>query len=166
MGGRTVAVLCGAVSRTRSILLAAFLCNCRQVFFSIRFVSVHVVHPYSSTDITAAWKKLHFVLSVRSDFHTTDSLSIAVHAFASRVSMSVSLMRHCSLGRWTCQLVSERNRLEWRYHLFDWSTFILSCVLWHGGRCLQRLVPDYVAEFRLLWGHLPEVLYHRRSQSL
>ena len=45
-------------------------------FFSSRFVSVHVVHPYSSIDVTAAWKKLCFILSVRSDFHIIDSLSI------------------------------------------------------------------------------------------
>ena len=35
-------------------------------FFSIRFVSVHVVHPYSSMDMTAG-KKLSFVLLDRSD---------------------------------------------------------------------------------------------------
>ena len=35
-------------------------------FFSRRFVSVQVVHPYSSIDTTAAWKKLRFILSVRS----------------------------------------------------------------------------------------------------
>ena len=27
------------------------------------------MHPYSSIDVTAAWKKLRFILSVRSDFH-------------------------------------------------------------------------------------------------
>ena len=43
-------------------------------------------HPYSSID-TAAWKKL-FILSDRSDFHMTNSLLIAVHAFASRILMS------------------------------------------------------------------------------
>ena len=59
-------------------------------FFSSRLVSVQVVHPYSSIDTTAAWKKLRFILSVRSDFHMIDSLSIAVHAFVSRVSMSFS----------------------------------------------------------------------------
>ena len=58
---------------------------------SSRFVSVHVVHPYSSIDTTAAWKKLRFILSVRSDFHMIESLSIAVHAFVSRVSMSFSV---------------------------------------------------------------------------
>ena len=57
-------------------------------FFSSLLVSVQVVHPYSSINTTAAWKKLRFILSVRSDFHMIDSLSIAVHAFISRVSMS------------------------------------------------------------------------------
>ena len=31
-------------------------------FFSIRFVSVHVVHPYSSMDMTTPWKKSRFIL--------------------------------------------------------------------------------------------------------
>ena len=60
-------------------------------FFSSRFVRVHVVHPYSSIDTTAAWKKLRFILSVRSDFHLIDSLLIAVHAFVNPVSMSFSV---------------------------------------------------------------------------
>ena len=51
-------------------------------FFSICLVSVYVVHPYSSMDI-AAWKKLRFILLDRSDFHMTDNLLIADHAFAS-----------------------------------------------------------------------------------
>ena len=42
-------------------------------FFSSRFVSVQVVHPYSSINTTAAWNKLCFILSVRSDFHMIDS---------------------------------------------------------------------------------------------
>ena len=49
------------------------------------------MHPYGSIDTTAAWKKLRFILSVRSYFHTIDSLSIAVHAFFNRVSMSFSV---------------------------------------------------------------------------
>ena len=60
-------------------------------FFSSRLVSVHVMHPYSRIDTTAAWKKLRFILSFRSDFHMIESLSIAVHAFVSRVSMSFSV---------------------------------------------------------------------------
>ena len=53
-------------------------------FFSSRFVRIHVVQPYSSIDATAAWKKLRFILSVRSDFHIIDSLLIAVHAFVEK----------------------------------------------------------------------------------
>ena len=34
---------------------------------------------------------MHFILSVMADFHMTESLSIAVHGFASRVLMSVSV---------------------------------------------------------------------------
>ena len=49
------------------------------------------MHPYSSIDTIAAWKKLRIILLVRSDFHMTDSLSIAVHAFASHMLMSVSV---------------------------------------------------------------------------
>ena len=49
------------------------------------------MHPYSSIDTTAAWKKLRFILSVKPDFHMTDTLLIAVHAFISRVSMSFSV---------------------------------------------------------------------------
>ena len=89
-------------------------------FFFIRLVSVHVVHPYSKIDTTTTWKKLRFLLSVRSDFHMTDSLSIVVHAFASRVLMSVSVDETlCFLRRWTSVLFSESNRLVWRCRLFD-----------------------------------------------
>ena len=59
--------------------------------FSMRFVSVHVVHPYSSTDTTAARKKSCFSLSDRSENHTIDCLSIAVHAFAWRILTSLSV---------------------------------------------------------------------------
>ena len=60
-------------------------------FFSIHLVSIYVVLPYSSIDTTAAWKKLRFVLSVRSDCYMTDSLSIAIHVYASHVLMFVSV---------------------------------------------------------------------------
>ena len=49
------------------------------------------MHSYGSIDTTAAWKKLYFILLVRSDFHMTDSLLIAVHAFVSCMSMSFSV---------------------------------------------------------------------------
>ena len=50
-----------------------------------------MVHPYSSTETTAAWKKLRFILLDMSDFHMTDSRSRDVHAFACRVLMSFSV---------------------------------------------------------------------------
>ena len=59
-------------------------------FVSSCFVSVQVVHPYNSIDTTAAWKKLRFISSVRNDFYMIHSLSIALHAFVSRMSMSFS----------------------------------------------------------------------------
>ena len=48
--------------------------------FSIRLVRVQVVHPYSSIDTTAPWKKLRFILSDESDFHLISNLTTAVHA--------------------------------------------------------------------------------------
>ena len=56
----------------------------RFVWFSFSFssyVSIPVVHPYSSTDTATAWKKFPYILSERSDFYMFDNLSIAVHTF-------------------------------------------------------------------------------------
>ena len=92
--GRQVAVQLAS----RGVLSPGLIQYCSQHscvvavnFFSSRLVSVHVVHPYSSIDTTAAWKKLRFISSVRSDFDMIECLSIAVHAFVSRVSMSFSV---------------------------------------------------------------------------
>ena len=49
------------------------------------------MHPYSRIDTIAAGKKLRFILSIRSDFHMTDNLSITIRAFASHVLISVSV---------------------------------------------------------------------------
>ena len=83
------------------------------------------------------------------DFHMTESLSVAAHAFASRVSMSVSvdetlLPRQVNLS--TCF-----RELPFSVEMSPvcLNTYIPFCVNWHGGRCVQGLVPDYVAEFRL-----------------
>ena len=93
MGGRWRYSCCfvGCCLRDLFNIARSILVLLTSSFFSIRLVSVHVVHPYSSIDTTVAWKKLRFILSVRSDFHMTDSLSIAVHDFASRMLMSVSV---------------------------------------------------------------------------
>ena len=50
IGGHTAATLWGAVSRTCSILLAAFLCSSRQAYSPyILFVSIWCIHPAVST---------------------------------------------------------------------------------------------------------------------
>ena len=66
-------------------------------------VSFHVAHPYSSIDTAIAWKKSRFILSDRLDFHMIDNQLIAVNAFASRISTSLSfdeilLLRHVKLS--------------------------------------------------------------------
>ena len=60
-------------------------------FSSMRFVSALMVLPYSSTDTTIARKNSNVISSVRSDFHMTDNLLIAVHAFAIRMLISLSI---------------------------------------------------------------------------
>ena len=55
---------------------------------------------------TAAWKKLHFILSDRSDFYMIDKLSIAVHAFVRCILMAFSvdetLLPLVHLFEWSC----------------------------------------------------------------
>ena len=82
-------VLWSAAFRIYSVLLTAIV-QLLSFFFSIRLVSVHVVciHITVSTR-PSAWKKLRFILSVRSNFHMTSSLSIAVHAFVSCLLISL-----------------------------------------------------------------------------
>ena len=72
-------------------IACSILVSLTSSFYYIRLVSVPMVHPYSSIDTIAAWKKLHLILSDRSDFNMTHSLSLAHHAFASRVLMSFSI---------------------------------------------------------------------------
>ena len=59
-------------------------------FFSIRFVSIYVVHLYSSIDTTTAWKKSRFILD-RPDFHMIENQLTAVNAFARCILTSVSV---------------------------------------------------------------------------
>ena len=58
-----------------------------QLLFSF-FLYTLSQHPHGYMDMTAAWRKLHFILSNRSYFHMTESLSIAIHTFVSHVLMS------------------------------------------------------------------------------
>ena len=58
---------------------------------AVCLVSVQVVHPYSSIDTTAAWKKLCFILSVRFDFHMIEkTVKLENWGFFERIIKSVS----------------------------------------------------------------------------
>ena len=93
MGGRWLHSWClvGCCRQDLFNIARNILVSLPSSFFSSHYVSVQVVHPFSRIDTAAAWKKLRFILSIRSDFHMIDSLSIAVHAFVSRESMSFSV---------------------------------------------------------------------------
>ena len=87
-GGHTAVGCCfHDLFRTACSILVQLPSN----LFSRRFVRVQVVQPYNRTDITTAWKNCHFNLSVRSDFHMTDNLFVADHAFPIRVLTSLSV---------------------------------------------------------------------------
>ena len=73
-----------------SIAHSIFVQFLSSLFF-IGLVCVHVVHLYSNTDTTAAWKKLCFILSVRSDLLLIINLSIAVCAFVRHILVSLSI---------------------------------------------------------------------------
>ena len=57
----------------------------------MRFVSVHVVHPYCSIASDMVRKKSYFLLSNTSDFHMIDNLSIVVYTLAIRLLTSISV---------------------------------------------------------------------------
>ena len=57
----------------------------------MRFVSINVVHPYSNIDTATTWKKSHFIISDRLDFHMIDILSIAFYALVKSISTSISV---------------------------------------------------------------------------
>ena len=59
--------------KTACSILMYFLSS----FFSMHFVRLQVVQPYSSTDIDKAWKNVRYILSGISDFHMVVKLLIA-----------------------------------------------------------------------------------------
>ena len=61
-------------------------------FFSMCFVSVYVVHLYSSMDTVTVWKKSPLILLDRSDLYLIYILSIAFHAFARCFMISLSVV--------------------------------------------------------------------------
>ena len=60
-------------------------------FFSMYFVCIHVVHPYSNIDTATTWKKHIFFSSSWSDLHIVYNLSIAFHSSAKRILTSLSV---------------------------------------------------------------------------
>ena len=50
-------------------------------FFSMCFVRIQVVHPYSRTNTETVWKKSCLIFSERSDLHRINNLSIEVCVF-------------------------------------------------------------------------------------
>ena len=124
------------------------------------------MHPYSSIDVTAAWKKLRFILSVRSDFNIVDSLLIAVHAFVNLVSMSFSadstlLPRYVNLST---SLRGGPSRVEMSPVLVIAHIFRFVCINMEAYACCC-LVPGYAEVFRLGQVYLPVSLCHRRSRA-
>ena len=89
MGGRRPYSCCfvGCYLQDLFNIVRSILLQLPSSFFFIRLVSVHIA--VSTRPLLG--KKMHFILSVRSDLHMTDSLSIAVHAFASHMFMSFSV---------------------------------------------------------------------------
>ena len=82
-------------------------------------VSVQVVHPYSSIDTTASWKKLCFILLDRSNFHMTDRQTITVYALVSVqvVHPYSSMDTTASWKRW-CFILLDRSD----FHMTDSQT--------------------------------------------
>ena len=77
MGGRWPYSCCfvGCCFQDLSDIARSILVRLLSSFFSIRLVSVLVIHPYRKN-----WKKLRLILSDKSDFHMTESPLIAIHA--------------------------------------------------------------------------------------
>ena len=122
---------------------------------SMRLVSVHEVLAYSSMDTTAAWKKLRFILSDRSDFHMTDSLSITDHAFASRVLMSLSVDDTLlpKLVNLSSSFKEPPVRVEISFHWFwFWLKHTYSILSVMTGRSIPPPVSSRQASRRLAWG--------------
>ena len=61
------------------------------MFFTVYFVSVLVVHLFSSIETATVWKKFRLILSKKSDFHKMDNLLIAVNAFDMRILRLLSI---------------------------------------------------------------------------
>ena len=87
MGGRWLynCYFVGCCFQDLFSIACSILAQFPSSFFSILFVSIHMVNPYNRIDSTAVRRKILFILSDKSDFHMIDDLSIVVHTFASHI---------------------------------------------------------------------------------
>ena len=90
--------------------------------FSMRFVSIHVVYPYSSNATATGWKKSHFILSDQLDFYMIDNLSITIHASARRILTSLSgdvilLSRYMTLFNFKCSSLEVNGSNSFKIHI-------------------------------------------------
>ena len=72
----------------RALTILAFF---QSLFFSMRFARISMVHPWNSMDKVTAWKKVRFILSLKSDLYMTINLLTAVHTIAKRTLASLSI---------------------------------------------------------------------------
>ena len=93
MGGRWPDSYCfvGCSLQNLFYIACSILMQFLSSIFPIHLVNIHVVHPYCRIDTTVDWKKLHFILSDKSDFQMINNLSITVCNFASSTLMSFSV---------------------------------------------------------------------------
>ena len=101
---------------------ATFLWSSHLVFFSMRFVSIHLC----GMNTASALKKFRFILSDRSDFHLIVNLSKAFHSFARRVltSLSVDEMLLLRYGNYSTNFTSLALRMKTALFLAETHCFI------------------------------------------
>ena len=133
-------------------------------FFSLRFVSVQVVHSYSSTDTDTTWKKSCFILSDRSDFHAPNNLSIAVNAIAMSILTSLSADEILLPGYVNGLLILEVCFLKRRL-LLVYSTLTV-LFAFRRDQCFMLLDPGYLVGTRLGHVYLQEAKDHLPSLRL
>ena len=137
-----------------------------STFLAKCFVSVHVVHPYSSMDTATAWMKFLFILSERSYFRMIDNLSKVIHTFATNMLTPLSadgtlLPRYVKLStNFRCLAF----RVEMAHSsLNTWTLFYL---LPRRGLCLLLIALGYAEGILLGLVYLREVLDHLHYMCL
>ena len=100
---------------TRSILV-----QFPSLFFSIHFVSIHVVHPYNKMDSTVAWKKcvLFYYISLTSIISITYWQQYMTWLVAHWCHFQ--LMIHCFIGRklWKVEFYSDSDSLSLSLYIY------------------------------------------------